>query len=307
MGNCLPRVARSSETPLRSIKCHSLEDFDKLPPEQRLAIFNTILARDQGPEGGSWHEFVDLDMPCEGDVTIIPEWKSATSLEAMKIFVEKNNWSAITVSNGTPSSFEHAALKNFDFPLKAEHCTPCHGYSCKIYIYTPPPAYTKTGSAPAKMPPLPADSDAVKLVLVNAGSPEQCVFENVDALKAGKDFVPLNLVGGKAIVNKESSEMKIAHYHLLKPGVGKRDVAIRARLDKEGFLTCEDIGYVFDVDKWNFQAGNPLWILKEHDDATNSATRNSGGGRSFTINDNGTIAVKDYPHLVLGAWSPTPT
>lgn len=95
--------------------------------------------------GGYWMEYSNIDMCCQGDVEIVHDWRSRTSIEDLKKKVEECGYSAITVSDGTPS-FGHAALKQFHFQLTPEHCKPissCCRHPCKIYIYTPPPHLQK--------------------------------------------------------------------------------------------------------------------------------------------------------------------
>lgn len=90
--------------------------------------------------GGFWMEFQNIDMCRQGDVEIVHDWRSRTSIEELKRKVEQCGYSAITVSDGTPS-FGHAALKQFNFQLTPAHCKPistCCRHPCKIYIYTPP-------------------------------------------------------------------------------------------------------------------------------------------------------------------------
>eukprot|EP00746_Dinoflagellata_sp_MGD_P075781 gnl/MRDRNA2_/MRDRNA2_30471_c0_seq1.p1 gnl/MRDRNA2_/MRDRNA2_30471_c0~~gnl/MRDRNA2_/MRDRNA2_30471_c0_seq1.p1 ORF type:complete len:954 (-),score=149.58 gnl/MRDRNA2_/MRDRNA2_30471_c0_seq1:567-3368(-) len=172
-------------------------------------------------------------------------------------------------------------------------------------------AMTQVSKKPRNIEPgeLPADPEAAPLVLVQAGSCMQVIFEHAKELAEGKTFVPLtvkvsNTKGLKAIVNNQASETRHAHYHLIKPAVGDPEVAVRAILE-DGFLTREDDSYVFDVQHWKYEVGNTLWMLKEHDDASLRSTRNPDGGRSFKVNlPLGTISPVRAPNLVLGVASP---
>eukprot|EP00929_Paragymnodinium_shiwhaense_P033080 TRINITY_DN18234_c0_g1_i1.p1 TRINITY_DN18234_c0_g1~~TRINITY_DN18234_c0_g1_i1.p1 ORF type:complete len:397 (+),score=39.63 TRINITY_DN18234_c0_g1_i1:83-1273(+) len=86
---------------------------------------------------GFWIELDDMDMCEKGDVKLIEDWMSWTTIDEMKRLVEKNHWSAITVSTGKPA-FSHAAIKNFDFQLLPCHCRhidTCCRQPCKIFIY----------------------------------------------------------------------------------------------------------------------------------------------------------------------------
>jgi hypothetical protein len=97
-----------------------------------------------------------------------------------------------------------------------------------------------------------------------------------------------------------------AHYHLYKAAVGSADLAVRARLEGDGFLTREGDGFVFDIDKWKYEVGNHLWMLREHDDSSASDTRRGDGGRCFKVNlPEGTISPIKAPHLVLGLAVPS--
>merc|ERR1719453_1222393 len=83
-------------------------------------------------------EYRNIDMCGQGDVEIVQNWRSRTSIEELKRKVEECGYSAITVSDGDPS-FGHAALKQFQYQLTSEHCKPistCCRHPCKIYIWT---------------------------------------------------------------------------------------------------------------------------------------------------------------------------
>jgi hypothetical protein len=76
------------------------------------------------------------------------DWKKTHTIEDLKRIAEKNNYSAVTVSAGTPS-FGHAAFKKFDFKLTPEDCksmTTCCNHPCMIFIYTSPEAVKATPS-----------------------------------------------------------------------------------------------------------------------------------------------------------------
>lgn len=113
-------------------KCGKPLDATVPPPDSQPSVTGN---------GGYWMEYRNIDMCGQGDVEIVPNWTSRTSIEELKRKVEESGYSAITVSDGHPS-FGHAALKQFQYQLTSEHCKPistcCH-HPCKIYIYTPPP------------------------------------------------------------------------------------------------------------------------------------------------------------------------
>lgn len=87
---------------------------------------------------GTWSEHSNIDMCGQGDSkATIDNWKERFTIEQIKKIVEINNYSSITVSAGTPS-FNHAAIKRFNYQLKPEHCKPittCCNHPCTIYIF----------------------------------------------------------------------------------------------------------------------------------------------------------------------------
>ena len=86
---------------------------------------------------GHWTEHKDIDMSGQGDVEIVHNWRATHSIQDLKDLVVKEGYTAFTVSSGEPS-FGHAALKEFDYQLTEEHCTPIsttHKHPCTIYIY----------------------------------------------------------------------------------------------------------------------------------------------------------------------------
>eukprot|EP00928_Gymnodinium_smaydae_P023474 TRINITY_DN19360_c0_g4_i1.p1 TRINITY_DN19360_c0_g4~~TRINITY_DN19360_c0_g4_i1.p1 ORF type:complete len:293 (-),score=27.57 TRINITY_DN19360_c0_g4_i1:265-1143(-) len=114
-------------------------------------------------KGGCWTEYVDIDMCGQGDVEIIPNWRSSESIAGLKRKVEDKGYSAFTVSNGHPS-LGHAALKKFNFQLAPEHCRPistCCRHPCKIYIYTPPPHLSHV-ARPVDSPPALLSTDDIQ-------------------------------------------------------------------------------------------------------------------------------------------------
>jgi len=87
-------------------------------------------------EEGYWTEYHGIDMCHQGDVDIVGEWRKNTTIDELKKKVEKNNWSAISVSP-FDKSYSHAALKNFDYQLSSEHCEE-QEYEVTLYIYNRP-------------------------------------------------------------------------------------------------------------------------------------------------------------------------
>ena len=89
----------------------------------------------------------------QGDVEIIPNWRSHKSIADLKRMVEERGYSAFTISSGEPS-FGHAALKSFKYQLTPEHCkhiSSCCNHPSTIWIYHPDGDEQGDGEAP---PPL---------------------------------------------------------------------------------------------------------------------------------------------------------
>ena len=87
---------------------YTISDLKKLCLEKGYSGF--ILT--PNTEGGTWEEYKDIDMSCQGDMEIIKNWKEKYSLEDLKKIVEEKGYSAISYSD---TRFDHAALKKFDY------------------------------------------------------------------------------------------------------------------------------------------------------------------------------------------------
>ena len=59
---------------------------------------------------------------------------------------------------------------------------------------------------------------------------------------------------------------------------------------------------VFDVAHWRMEVGNAVNFVGGS--TAKEVTKKGGGGRDWTINDDGTISAKHHPHLVLGVQVP---
>jgi hypothetical protein len=145
----------------------------------------------------------------------VPDWKDFATLEDLKIIVEQQNFSAVTVSAGEPS-FSHAALKKFAFPLTPMHCQPiteCCKHPCTIHIWTPAaspsPVNTKSAVAPSIAPDIP---DGARFAIKVACSRDYCLsyrsdgytkdpFEVYLAKFDGSSKQMWRLVGGDQIQN----------------------------------------------------------------------------------------------------------
>jgi hypothetical protein len=69
----------------------------------------------------------------------------------------------------------------------------------------------------------------------------------------------------------------------------------------QGFLKLADAELLLDVSFWKMHHGNTVNFVGG---PTADRTRLSGGGRDWTVREDGTIAARHSPHLVLGTHPP---
>ena len=92
------------------------------------------------------------------------------------------------------------------------------------------------------------------------------------------------------------------------PGSG-----IQVTMDSQGFITSqhapndegETPSMVFDIAWWKYEDGNDVNLVGEQ--RHNHRSRDGGGGRSFVLNEDGTISAAHAPHLCLGMMLPDVT
>ena len=173
---------------------------------------------------------------------------------------------------------------------------------------------------PPRPAPLPFDGGAPELILTKRGSPLQITLENWQQLKQG-EAVPLHLAShpGYASVPRAPEQGPV---HIGPPcggddwmyvelGVGPSDKALKAAFDKQGFFTSSHApnsmrgdsasappSMVFDISWWKYEEGNTVNLVGEA--RSNERSRDTGGGRTFTINEDGSVSNSRNPHLVLG-------
>ena len=151
----------------------------------------------------------------------------------------------------------------------------------------------------------PCDGDALVVELGDQGSRDTLILEHADRLRRG-EMAPLTLVSheGQAIVCKTASPKPVAEWSVFPHiGVGRAEVAINAHLIGNEFLTRVDDDRCFDIHHWRMHAGNRICLLRsQNGHPKRTRTRISPlkpGGRSFSINADGSISPKAAPHLVL--------
>jgi len=250
------------------------------------AYFN--IQKNQQPKTPSWSEYSNIDMCGQGDVEIIPDWKKKYSIEDLKRIVEQKGYSAITVSSGKPS-FGHAALKKFSFPLKKENCKPistCCKHPCTIYIYN--------DAKPSAV--------GTRLVLVKRGSPRQAIFSDIGLLmEGGVASTRLDSHGNNGQLGKLFPEERRWHEWRYIHGQcvsNDSNQAIKLKYEDNNYLKVVGYDLVLDVEFWKMNEGTTVNYVGAGENR--AKTKLGGGGRDWTLNNDGTISAKHHPHLVLG-------
>jgi hypothetical protein len=125
-----PSVERGSVRLLRWDE----EGLAEMTPAHDLIVSNS-----EANSVGTWTVHRDIFMGIgQGDISIVPDWKSKMTIDDLKRIVEKCNYSGFIVSDGHPS-FGDAKIKNFDFQITPKHCKPnSTGHPIAFYIYQRP-------------------------------------------------------------------------------------------------------------------------------------------------------------------------
>lgn len=234
-----------------------------------------------------WSQYSNIDMCGQGDVEIIGDWKKKHSIEDLKRMVEQKGYSAFTVSAGKPS-FGHAALKKFSFKLTKELCKPistCCRHPCTIYIYN--------DAKPSV--------EGSRLVLVKRGSPRQAIFSDIGLLKEGAIASSrIDSHDGKCQLGKlfpeerRWTEWRYIHGQCVSSD-SNQAVQLKYVDNKYIYVAGKDL--VLDVEFWKMNEGTTVNYVGGD---SVGRTKLAGGGRDWTLNDDGTISAKHHPHLVLG-------
>ena len=169
---------------------------------------------------------------------------------------------------------------------------------------------------PPRPAPLPVDFSAAKLVLTRRGSANELRFAQSEQLRVGVPSTPLSLSSHPGLTIVASAAESGPHaigcdkWMVVELGVGSDNGThgIRVHMDAQGFITSshapnsEEKGatpsMVFDIAWWKYEDGNKVNLVGEA--SRNSRSRDGGGGRSFILLPEGSIAVAKAPHLVLG-------
>ena len=133
---------------------------------------------------------------------------------------------------------------------------------------------------------------------MKAEDPRRCVFEHAATLKSDGE-APLTLTShpGLAVIDMWAPDRQAGEWTYVELAIGDASAALRIRR-KGNFLMRPD-GKVLDVSMWQYMEGNNL-VAVIHTAGQAKQTFKGGGGRDFTINDNGTISPSHASHLVVG-------
>ena len=176
------------------------------------------------------------------------------------------------------------------------------------------------GPTPERPPPLPFDETASKLILTSRDSSNALVFERAEELDSGSSGVPLTLSShpGLAVVPRNvEKEVKWGpgKWMYVELGVGSASMALKTKMDKHGragFIASTHvpmpvsdgstpsmvIGVENDISFRKYKKGADVGLVG---DATHEfRSRDTGGGRSWVVNSDGTISAAMAPDLVLG-------
>mmetsp|Transcript_17807 Transcript_17807/g.36999 ORF Transcript_17807/g.36999 Transcript_17807/m.36999 type:complete len:370 (+) Transcript_17807:59-1168(+) len=146
------------------------------------------------------------------------------------------------------------------------------------------------------------NSDGPPMVLVEKSSKHALRFKNFQDLKAGRPVVA-EFSGnhdGQGLGRQYAEQRNFQEWRYTESALGNA-VPITIQLE-DGFLVVMDTRtsereLCFDVSFWKYEAGNTVNFVGGNNE---SRTKLVGGGRSWLVNNDGTISCQAAPHLVLG-------
>ena len=154
-----------------------------------------------------------------------------------------------------------------------------------------------------------AKSTALPLCLVEKGSPQQCIFNEVDALKNG-EAVDLTLKNypGLGVAKKYYKHKKAGENHYIESAVLNINTSgekpIRVQIVNSFFITLPGENFAFTPALEEVKVNQEIRFIRHSSDADPASLMSertlSSGPREFQINDDGTISCKYEPDLVLG-------
>lgn len=154
---------------------------------------------------------------------------------------------------------------------------------------TAPPPVVKALNATLGLP-LPPTSNlkpytgpSRRLVLVNKGDRDQCVFSHASNLSRGEDVdLTLSSHPGLVIGRQYGEEKRHGPWRYIEAGVKGNVQPVRARYIEGNYIILTDADLVFDVSFWKMEPGNTVNFVG----GTNrkDKTKLKGGGRDWVIN-----------------------
>ena len=153
----------------------------------------------------------------------------------------------------------------------------------------------------------PADFDQLRIVDRGASNVLKLSASRTKALQAGQTVqFALSSHPGKGVGCKYTQPRTHKEWNYIETcGVDDRSTMIASIRYDDGFIRLSDargaLDLVLDVTSWKFTEGTPVNFVGGKN---RQRTELHGGGRSFTINTDGTIALMKHPNLVLGFNSP---
>ena len=219
----------------------------------------------------------------------------------MKRMVEQRNYSAFTVSyhaHGLPS-FDHAALKNFDFQLREHHCKhrdTTHHHPCIIFVYTPPAHKAKPEGGPKP-----------ELCMVPTGDARRLTFEHGSELASGRGAqVPLTLSShpGYAVVKGFPERREAFHeWEYTSLVIGPADGFATVTCAFSGGRLVDPTGGVITPSMLQVTAENHfdfVWHKSNPARLAEEAGKHGTQPCSFHIGYDGSATMAGRPDLCLG-------
>lgn len=167
----------------------------------------------------------------------------------------------------------------------------------------------EAGLTQPELPPQPFGSPNC-LALVDAGNPNKCFFKEADTLRAGRS-APLALGGaafeGLAVAKRYTGERHHGEWRYIESGVATAPHALTVQYNN-GFLELPNEDLVFDISFWRFDVGNTVNFVGGGQRCggccgkANTYLANHPSGRSWTINQDGTVSPRTRGDLFLGLW-----
>lgn len=143
-------------------------------------------------------------------------------------------------------------------------------------------------------------SSSPPLVLVNKSGPNSLRFTHIHDLRHGQPcLATFQGTRNLSLGRRYPEQKKYGEWRYTESGIGSNQPVV-IKMDADGYIKLEDTSgdneLVLDVSFWKFVEGNTVNFVGGR---SASATHN-GGGRLWTINEDGTISPRQAPHLVLG-------